>query len=120
MTPDTLTVAEFRALKQKRKYRNKPKTVGEHKFASVAEAKRHSELLWLEKAGEISELEVHPRFSLDVNGVHIGYYTGDTAYRTPAGKVVEDVKQDSTRTTAYKLRKRLMLAIYGIEIREVG
>lgn len=114
-----LSVAEYRALTKPRKYRNKPKQADGYKFASTAEAHRYSELRWLEKAGDIAELEVHPRFSLDVNGVHIGNYTGDFGYRTPTGYVLEDVKGgEATRTTAYKLRKRLMKAIHGIEVRE--
>lgn len=116
-----MTVAEYQALQKKpRKYRNKPKTVGQHKFASVAEATRFSELKWLEHAGEIAELEVHPRFRLDVNGVHIGRYTGDFAYRIPSGLVVEDVKSVATRRVRdWTLRKRLMLAIHGIAVVEV-
>lgn len=51
----------------------------------------------------------------------IGYYTADFAYETKDGvPVVEDVKGgNATRTEAYRLRKRIVEAIYGIEIREV-
>lgn len=117
---DVLPASQYHELARKRrKYGNTPTSKGGIKFASVAEAKRYSELLWLQKAGEISELEAHPRFSLDVNGVHIGNYTADASYRTPDGYVVEDCKSAPTRTTAYKLRARLMLAIHGIAVREV-
>ncbi len=116
---DTLSVEEYRALKKQRKYRNRP-VKGTHTFASVAEAKRYSELLWLEKAGDISELEVHPRFSLDVNGVHIGRYTADFSYRVANGKVVEDCKSPATRRIRdWYMRKNLMKAIHGIDIVEV-
>jgi uncharacterized protein DUF1064 len=115
----SITVAEYRKLKKPRKYRNKPTMADGHKFDSVAEANRYSELKWLEKAGQIGELEVHPQFRLDVNGVHIGNYKGDFGYRTPAGYVLEDVKSAPTKTQAFKLRKRLMKAIHGIDIVEV-
>ena len=79
------------------------------------EKERYEELLWLEKAGEIADLESHPRFSLDVNGVHICDYIADEVFFEGEQRVVVDVK--GVETAEFKLKAKLMLAIYGIEVR---
>lgn len=104
------------------KYHNVPTTRDGTTFASKAEARRYDELCLLERAGEISGLECHPVYRFAVNGVKIGRYTPDFRYRDAFGcLVVEDVKGGrATRTEAYRLRARLMLACHGITVREVG
>ena len=46
------------------KYRNKKVQVDMYVFDSIAESKRYKELKLLERAGEISNLELQPRFLL--------------------------------------------------------
>jgi len=97
----------------KSKYRN----VRTNGFASKKEAARYQELKLLEKAGEISDLRTHPVFRLEINGVLICKYEADFSYRDWQGlPITEDVK--GVRTPIYKLKKKLMRAIYGIEILE--
>ena len=116
------------------KYRAKPTTVDGIRFASMKEAKRYGELKLLEKAGEIWDLELQPKFPLSVpsttgtmmgaakalagtfNG-RIGEYRGDFAYHDRSGRVVEDVK--GFKTPLYKWKRKHVMAQYGIEIREV-
>lgn len=89
-------------------------------FASKAEAKRYGELKLLQKAGKIKQLTLQPKYPLVVNGVKVCDYIADFEYLV-LGKswpVVEDVK--GMRTTIYRLKKKLMQAIHGIEIREIG
>ena len=105
-----------------RKYGNRRTEVDGLVFASAAEARRYGELRLLERAGRIAGLEVQPRYRLVVNGVLIGTYVGDFRYEEDtdapdAAEVVEDVK--GVRTPVYRLKKRLLWALYGIEIREV-
>ena len=101
------------------KYRNKPVTVDGHRFASKAEAKRYGELKLLEKAGEITRLTLQARYRLTVNGVKICDYIADFAYLSgPKNTLtVEDVK--GVRTAVYRIKKKLMKAIYGIDIVEI-
>lgn len=119
----SITVAEYRKICRKpRKYRNKPTAIDGHKFDSRKEAKRYSELKLMKLAGDIWDLQVHPRFKLEVNGVWVGQYTADFAYRERQQfkQVVEDCKSDVTkRIRDWPIRKRLMLAIHGIEVREL-
>ena len=88
------------------------------RFASKAEARRYQELRLLLAVGEITALECHPRYPLVVNGVKVGSYEADFRYVTPEGEtVIEDVK--GVRTSTYKLKKRLVEALYGIQVVEV-
>lgn len=107
------------------KYGAMPTTIDGIRFASKAEARRYAELKMLEKAGEIRELELQPKFPLYVGGygiakgVHIGNYIADFRYREgPKGLLrIEDVK--GFRTPLYAWKRRHVEAQYGIEIREI-
>ena len=92
-------------------------------FDSKREAKRYMVLTMLELAGEIRNLKLQPEYVLEVNGVKICKYVADFAYqeRRRDGSwlsVVEDVKSPATRTAVYRVKKKLMLAIHEIEVRE--
>lgn len=100
------------------KYRNQPCTEWNIKFASKRERDRYGELILLERAKAISDLEPHPRYPLMVNKVLVGHYTADAAYRDAQLQlVVEDVKSLPTMTTSSKLRIKLFEAIYGTKVR---
>ncbi len=100
-----------------RKYRNEPTMVGERTFASKREAARYQELRMMECAGEIRDLVCQWRYPLEVNGVHVCFYVADFVYVTRDGRsVVEDCK--GFRTQVYKLKAKLMFAVYGIKILE--
>ena len=88
-------------------------------FDSLDEAARYGELKIEERAGLITDLQVHKPFHLVVNGVHICDYESDFTYHRDGKLVVEDVKSPGTITYAYRIKKKLMLAIHGIQIQEV-
>lgn len=104
------------SLPNEHKYRAKRTEVDGITFASRMEAQRYTELRALEQAGEISGLELQPRYDLVVNGVKIGRYVADFRYREDGRLVVEDVK--GVKTALYRLKKKLVRALYGIEVRE--
>jgi len=87
------------------------------RFDSKREASRYHELRYRQMAGEITHLEVHPVWDLIVNGAKIGKYTADFVYVENGEAVVEDAKGVKTRD--YVLRKKLMKAIYDIDIAEI-
>jgi len=92
-----------------------------HRHDSVKEAHRCEGLGLLEKAGDIRSLGVHPKFRIVVGDVEICRYVADFHYWELDGKgpqrwIVEDCK--GVRTAVYKLKKKLVKAIYGIDIRE--
>lgn len=88
-------------------------------FDSLLEARRYGELKIEVMASTITDLEVHKPFSLNVNGIHICDYESDFVYRRDGKFVVEDVKSKPTVTRLYRVKKKLMRAIHGIEIQEV-
>ena len=101
------------------KYRNVKTVVDNIKFDSKKEAKRWFDLNMLQKAGVINSLERQKKFKLDVNGQLICTYIADFTYGEGGEFIVEDVKSPaSKKLPAYRLKKKLMLAIYGIEILE--
>jgi len=68
-------------------------------------------------AGEIINLELQPKFPIEVNGIKICTYIADFRYKERDGtEVVEDCK--GFKTDVYRLKKKLVKAIYGIEILE--
>jgi hypothetical protein len=100
------------------KYGNVKTTVDGFAFDSKKEAARYGELKLLQRAGEIRDLELQPRFPLVVNGHKVCTYVGDFKYTELAGvEVIEDVK--GVKTDVYRLKAKLMLACLGIEITEI-
>lgn len=86
-------------------------------FASKREAARYLELKILLKAGLITRLELQPKYPLVISGVRVAMYIADFQY-VQAGKVViEDVK--GAKTAVYQLKKKIMNALYGIEVKEI-
>ncbi|MGD9714830.1 MAG: DUF1064 domain-containing protein [Thermomicrobiales bacterium] len=105
-------------MKKPSKYKAVRTTLDGITFASKREAERYATLKLLEKAGDITKLELQPRYPLVVNDQLVGNYVADFRYRDEQGNtVVEDAK--GVKTPVYKLKKKLMKAIYGIEVREV-
>jgi hypothetical protein len=89
-------------------------------FDSKAESRRYLQLRQLEDDGRISQLKLQPRFPLVVNGQKIADYVADFSFVDENGKAtVEDVKSGPTKTASYRLKRKLVKALYGIEIVEV-
>lgn len=89
---------------------------------SKAEADRYEQLLEMEKAGTIDQLEVHPTYTCMVNGQHICTYEADFRYRIKPGRLgqrtlVEDVK--GLLTKDYKIKRALVHALNLCEIIEL-
>lgn len=105
-------------LRARAKYGNKKTIVDGIKFDSIAEAARYGALKLMISAKMITDLELQKRYKLEVNGELICTYVADFVYRFCGSSVIicEDVK--GTKTPVYNLKKKLMKAIHGIEIRE--
>lgn len=103
-----------------RKYRNVPTVVDGIRFDSRAESRRWLELKLMEKCGMIRELERQVSYDLPVNGEIVCRYRADFVYRLPSGEItVEDIKSPASITAAYRIKAKLMKAIWGITISEV-
>lgn len=125
-------------LKRPPKYGNRKVRADGLVFDSEKEWLRYTELVLALKSGLIKQLEVHPKFELSVNGEKVCDYIADFSYRIYGLKVndlkdgqkltwdgiagfylfvVEDTK--GVRTKDYIIKKKLMKAVHGIEIREI-
>lgn len=104
------------------KYGAKKTTIGNLKFDSKKESYRYQQLEILQKAGKISELELQKVYKLTVNGQLICKYIADFEYLDHAiGQyVTEDAKGGSaTITPAFRIKAKLMKALYDIDVRLV-
>lgn len=90
-------------------------------FDSLKEGRRYQELKILQRSGAICEMEIQKRFELNVNAQKICDYVCDFFYfdKEKEEWIVEDVKSSATRTPVYRIKKKLMAACLGIEIKEV-
>ncbi len=123
-----------------RKYRNKKISYNGQVFDSKKEYRRYRELLLLQKANQIEDLDCQTKFVLipgqrdiseevykrgpkkgqpkpgNVIEKECAYYA-DFTYKKNGELVVEDTK--GVKTEAYKIEKKMMLYFYGIRIKEV-
>lgn len=95
-------------------------------FDSRREAKRYAELMLLQKARAIRDLECQKRYRLIPTQRKDGKvverpvdYVADFVYIDTAtgALVVEDTK--GFKTKDYIIKRKLMLQVYGVQIREV-
>lgn len=100
------------------KYNNRRTTVCGRTFDSKKEAQRYLTLLAMEERRDISHLKCQVPFNILINGHVICTYKADfTYYDKERNYIVEDVK--GYRTDIYKLKKKLVEASYGVNIKEV-
>ena len=121
-----------------RKYKNKKVTLDGIVFDSKKEARRYGELSMLQRAGEISDLELQkefelipaqyetiPRYGKKGQRLKDGKrciekpvkYKADFVYKENGVEVVEDTK--GVKTKDYIIKRKLMLYVHGKRIREV-
>lgn len=111
------------------KYHNTETVVDGIKFQSKKEAQRWSYLRLLEKAGKIGDLNRQVPFTLipsqrepgkkgKVIERAVNYFADFTYIDAESGElVVEDTK--GVRTADYNIKRKLMLYVHGIRIKEV-
>lgn len=99
------------------------RTVDGIEHDSKKEAARWQELNLMLRARLIDDLQRQVRFELipKQDGERACTYIADFVYRDrkTGQKVVEDVKSPATRTEAYRIKRKLMLYVHGIRIREI-
>ena len=106
------------------KYGNKKVEVDGILFDSKREARRYLDLRAMEIAGQIQNLRLQVKYELipsqriDGKVVERGCeYVADFVYEENGQTVVEDTK--GHRTKDYIIKRKLMLYVHGIRIREV-
>lgn len=107
--------------KKKNKFNAVKTTVGGKEFDSKKESQRYTTLMTMYKAGEISIPETQVRYPITINGVRVCTYVADFVYTAKGSRtiIVEDTKSEYTRKLpVYRLKKKLMQAVFGIVIKE--
>lgn len=112
------------------KYKNRKVTIDGITFDSQKEANRYAELKLLQRAGQIQGLQrqvkyilIPPQREPDTAGKKGKLierecaYIADFVYIQNGATVVEDTK--GVKTKEYIIKRKLMLYIHGIKIREV-
>ena len=100
----------------KTKYHNIKTVVNGITFDSKKEARRYTELMMLQKAKIISDLELQKRFEIcpkKYENKRARYYVADFVYVENGKRVIEDVKSPITRSNpVYSLKKALVQVNY--------
>ena len=121
---------------KKNKYHAHRVKVGDEVFHSKKELRRWEELCLLEKAGQIKNLRREVKYILIPSQREIIWkngkprqgkvierecsYIADFVYEENGQTVVEDVKGGyATKTPVYLVKRKLMLYVHGIRVREV-
>lgn len=106
------------------KYHSRKITKDGITYDSVKEYRRFCELSLLERAGAIADLKRQVKFELipsqRVDGKVVERpcnYVADFVYQEGGKMVVEDTK--GFKTKDYIIKRKLMLQVHGIRIREV-
>ena len=106
------------------KYKNRKLAIDGEVFDSQKEARRYRELALLQRAGQISDLKRQVKYELIPTQRSGGKvvekscaYIADFVYTENGETVVEDTK--GFRTKDYIIKRKLMLHVHGIRIKEV-
>lgn len=124
MTDRSISAKQFRddlgKAKKPSKYRNEPVVIDGIRFDSKREGAYYVDLKMLERAGEVTAVELQRPFQLcGPSGILIATYKADFVFwdnRTSKVRVI-DVKGFETKE--FRLKRKMMRAILGIEIEVV-
>lgn len=127
---------------KRNKYHNKKVQYNGKTFDSNKECERYKQLVLLEKSGKIYDLGTQVKYELIPAQYEYYERYGKSGKRLKDGKkcversvdyyadfvytdsqsgetIIEDTKSPVTRTTEYIIKRKLMLYVYGIKIREM-
>ena len=121
---DAITAAEFRARsaapKKRSKYGNTKVEIDGITFASKAEGRYYAQLKALDKAGMVAEVELQKRFVLKgPKGGLITTYVADFAFYDNTTRCYRVVDVKGVETPAFKLKRKMMRELLGIEVEVV-
>jgi len=117
---DRMSAEEFRdhrkAEKSRPKYGNKKTVVDGITFDSKREAQFYCSLKQLERAGQVYEVELQKPFALTIDGKLICTYKADFAFFDAIQKRIRVVDIKGVVTKEFSIKRKLMKAIYGIDV----
>lgn len=119
-----MSAAEYRSQSgspaKPRKYRNKPVVIDGRRYDSKREAAYCEDLIRLETAGKIGGLEFQKRFPLlGPKGELICTYVADAVFWDHEQDRFRVIDVKGVETDVFKLKRKMMRALKGIEIEVV-
>ena len=88
-------------------------------FDSKWESERYGQLKAMERGGIVTDLKLQVKYDIVINDIKICKYIADFVYKEESSdgkirEIVEDAK--GFETPEFKLKKKLMKAVHGIDI----
>ncbi len=112
--------------KKYNKYRNTKTIVDDIKFDSIKESEYYGKLRLLKLSGDIIDFKMQVKMPVEINGIFICNYILDFEITYPNGNIEYiDVKAKDKQsgkfisTDVFKLKKKLVEAVYNIKIKMV-
>jgi hypothetical protein len=115
----------IRKAQERRKYGNEPCKFNGIDFDSKFEMQRYGELLLMQRAGQIRDLQVHVPFGLHSTNpsgqtIRVAGFEADFCYWRGERMFVEDAKSAITRKNpTYVLKAKMFEIEYGVRVIEV-
>lgn len=110
---------------RKNKFNAKKITIDNITFDSIKEGRYYQKLKLLKKSTDpkfkVLDIEFQPRFDMIVNERKIGFYKADFKVTYPNRVEIVDVKglKKGSAYQLFRLKKKLVEALYNIEIIEI-
>lgn len=122
LTPEEYNAYQAATARKGNKFGAIPTVVDGHRFDSLGEADRWSDLRQMERAGAIAELRRQVAYDLHAaGGAVIGRIVIDYAYRENGALVAEDFKGGkATMTALWRWKRKHFEEEYGRKIRISG
>lgn len=105
--------------RRKNKYGAKKTTLDGLKFDSKAEAKFYAALKQREKEGEVHSVELQRPYTLTIEGKLIATYKADFVFWDQIEERWRVVDVKGVVTPVFRLKQKMMKAIYGIDVEVV-
>lgn len=101
------------------KYHAVKTTIDGITFDSKRESIRYQELTLLQRGNVIRDLQMQVPFPVVVNGKKICTYIADFQYVEVASGEIKTEDSKGILTPVYRIKKKLVAALYGVKIIEV-
>lgn len=113
-----MPAAAYRALPKakKNKYGAKRTTLDGITFASKAESAYYAKLKQRETAGEVANVELQKRYAMTIGGFLICTYVSDFDFYDITEKRQRTVDTKGVITDVFRIKRKLMKAIHGIDV----
>lgn len=121
MKQERMTAQDFRASTAEAsgklsKYRNAKTEINGIRFDSKAEARYFTHLKDRESKGEVHSVQLQRPYALTINGYLVSTYKADFTFWDDAEKRERVIDVKGVITPEFRIKSKMMKAIYGIDV----